>query len=108
MENNFWFLPEPLGIALFTALMGFLFLVAPPLIAQAKGFGSRAWMVPSGLLGFLAVILLPSALAPGLTDDERADRVQHGRWVGGAQAVIVVFAITAMSVRVAVESIVGW
>ncbi|MDY3557283.1 hypothetical protein R5W24_006471 [Gemmata sp. JC717] len=101
MGSGFWLLPAPWGHALLIAHAAFLFLAAPPLVARVKGFGGWARLVPSGLLGFLAVLLLPSARAPGLADAERAARARHGRRVGGAQAVVGVVAIAAAVVRVA-------
>jgi len=89
MGDGFWLLPEPFDSAALVALAGFLFLVAPPLVARAKGFRWWPWWaVPSGLLGFLAVLVLPSARSPILATGKRVARAQRGGWVGVAQAVV--------------------
>jgi hypothetical protein len=88
MGGGFWLLPAPFDSLALDVLTGFLFLVAPPLVARAKGFRWWPWAVPSGLLGFPAVFLLPSARAPGLAAAERAARAWHGSWVGVAQAIV--------------------
>jgi hypothetical protein len=93
--GGFWLLPAPLDSAALAALLGFLFLVAPPLVARAKGFRWWPWAVPSGMLGFLAVLLLPSARSPGLAASERAARSRHGSWAGVAQAIVGVAALVA-------------
>ncbi len=103
MTRDILFAPLPVSVWLLIVPAAFLFLAAPPLLAREKGFGDWSWVVPSGLLGLLAVLLLPSARAPGLTDEARAARFRHGRWVGRAQALVSVLAGAAAIVRVVSE-----
>ena len=86
--SGFWLLPEPAGTVVLLAAAVFVFVVSPPIVAASKGFGGWPWLVPSGLLGLAAVLLLPAANAPEITPDEHAARVRHGRWAGRVQAAV--------------------
>jgi hypothetical protein len=99
--GGFWLLPPPFDAATSTAVLGFLFLLAPPLVARAKGFRWEPWAVPSGLLGFAAVLLLPSARTPGLSAAERGARAWHGNWAGVVQAAVGGSALPVRAARAA-------
>ncbi|HYH66683.1 MAG TPA: hypothetical protein VD866_18450 [Urbifossiella sp.] len=100
---GFVYLPVPYGTVLLCALFGFVFVVAPPANAHAKGFRWWWWAVPN-LIGWIAVLALPSARDPDVPAETRAVRARQADRVGAAQTAVTVVCLIAGLVR----SATGW
>jgi hypothetical protein len=65
------------------AIIGIIIFGIPSaIIAGSKGLKPMRWLIAFGLIGLITVLVLSSANAQGITDEERARRAARGDTIG--------------------------
>lgn len=96
---GFVYLPTPVYFGLLYALFGFVFVIAPPANAYAKGFRWWLWVFPN-LISWILVFALPSARDPDVSAETRANRARVADVIG--------VILTALSVVCLLAGLVRW
>lgn len=70
-------------------LLAIIFLIVMLFIADKKGFNPWLWLLPSGPLGLIILLCMPSANAVGIDEETSEQRKRSGNSTGGVLSVIV-------------------
>jgi|WetSurMetagenome_2_1015567.scaffolds.fasta_scaffold503322_1 hypothetical protein len=82
-------------------MIGFiLFGIPAAIIAAIKGFAPFRWLLALGLIGFIAVISLPSAKSKSISPEQAESRINDANKLGGWMAVInIILGVVVLIIR---------